>query len=40
MDMPTPALAGMSVTAHADPPHDNRLQDLSTAVIDKVSLGI
>ena len=40
IDMPTPALAGMSVTAHADPPHDNRLQDLCTAVIDKVSLGI
>jgi hypothetical protein len=39
MDMPTSALAGMSVTAHADPPHDTRLQDLCTAVIDKVSLA-
>jgi hypothetical protein len=39
IDMPIPALAGMSVTAHADPPHDNRLQDLCTAVIDKVTLA-
>jgi hypothetical protein len=37
--MPPAALAGMAVTAHADPLHDNRLQDLCTAVFDKVSLA-
>src|SRR5262249_48743871 len=37
--MEASALAGMAVTAHADPPHDDRLQDLCTAVLDKVSFG-
>jgi hypothetical protein len=32
------ALAGMVVSAHADPNDDKRLQDLCTAVFDKVSL--
>jgi hypothetical protein len=39
IDMPTAIVAGMAVTSHVDPLHNNRLQDLCTAVFDKVSLS-